>query len=147
MKTMIKKLKRKFIIINLSLITIVLAITFAAIYISTSRQIIQETAISMQKAIGDMFNKEPPKLEIGKERMDDKDGKFRAAISTFSVQLDENNEILEVYKNNAIVVEDTVLKEMIGSCLKSGNTNGVLSKVDFRYLMQKKFSWNKNSFC
>lgn len=34
-------------------------------------------------------------------------------------------------------IQGGLIKEMIGSCLKSGNTNGVLSKVDFRYLMQK----------
>ncbi len=97
---MIKKLKIKFIAINITLVFIVLAIAFVTIYVSTSRQIVQETTSVMQRMLNAKDSMEPPKLEIGGDipEAERKDDRFRAAFSVFAVQLDENHKIIKVFE-------------------------------------------------
>lgn len=132
---MIKKLRRSFILINISLVAVVLIVTFFAIYISTRNQILQGMDNGMQMMLNEPGKGTPSKIKIGEYKPDSRD--FRSAASLFAVQLDQNNQIVHVFESNILSVDEEVLDTMVADCLKSGKTSGIIKSVNFRYLMKE----------
>lgn len=135
---MIKRLKIKLIVINMILVTIVLSITFIAVYLSTSEQISRDTIRLMEKMLDNRENIAPPKeIGGGKPVRNDENAPPPVYIPIFSVQLDTGNNILKIFENNISIVDDTVIENLIAASLKSGRPSGVLHEENLRYIIRK----------
>lgn len=128
---MIPKLKRKFVLINMSLVSVVLIIVFVCIGLFSYEEVKQESFFAMEKAIGRQMDMEPPKMEIGKKI----DNRREPFIPTFSVLLDENQEILSISKEN-VNVTDEFVEEVTQAVLDTDEEIGVFWDSQLRYLVR-----------
>lgn len=128
---MIPKLKRKFVIINMSLVSLVLAIVFISIGLVTYQQAKQESILAMENALDRPMDAEPPKMKIDKKSMDRRE----PFILTFSVILDSDNEIRFISKENVSVTNGFV-EEMTQAVLASSDPVGLFWDSQIRYLVR-----------
>lgn len=133
---MIKKLKKKFILINMILITIVLIITFISILGYTNQQIISDYNNIMRQAIEKDGRNEPPKREIGGMMPMDKNNIPQMPFTTFFVKLDSTNNIIEVIGDDFIIADDSALNEIVKNSIESSKKSGVIKGEDLRFLKQ-----------
>lgn len=138
---MIPKLKRKFVIINMSLVSLVLGIVFISIGLVSYQQVKQESIFAMEKAIGRPVDAEPPKMEIDKRGMDRRD----PFIPTFSVTLDDNNNIQSISKGN-VSVPNSFVEEMTEAVLASSDPVGIFWDSQIRYLVRETPEGTKIAF-
>lgn len=135
---MIQKLKLKFIIINMLLVSIVLIATFLIIGISTYQRLVNESFIALEEIlsmpdIGGMPKRhiEPPKTDRPDEF---KKPMFNNVV--YKVILDPNNKILRTEGN--IEISEDILNLIVQQCIKAKKTTGTISSQDFRYMMKNK---------
>jgi signal transduction histidine kinase len=130
---MIKKLKTKFIVINMVLVSIVLIITFIIIGASTYQRLDRESYLSLEKSFPrqDMLNF--PKKEIGMHP-DDKNPGMNHII--FHVNLNSDNTVANIIEDN-IEISDQVLQEITSACIEKGTPIGTLSSSNLRYMMRQ----------
>lgn len=103
---MIPKLRRKFILIIMSLISSILIIVFAGILFANYNRQANEIQDVLSKTISRDFGSLPPSVNIGDKK--DKGKKPNLMIPIFTVQLDSSNQILYTTKENVNVAEETV---------------------------------------
>lgn len=138
---MISKLKRKFVLINMSLVSVVLIVVFVFIGLFSYEEVKQESFFAMDKALGRQMNMEPPKMEIGKG----KDSRREPFIPTFSVLLDENQAIVSISKEN-VSVTDGFVEEVTKAALTSNKNVGVFWDSQLRYLVRETPEGTKIAF-
>lgn len=127
---MIKKLRRKFILINMTLVSLVLLIVFATISMSNYQRLQSESRDALHRAIEQRKDKPPPKPEIGRlppER------KPLPITPVFSVVLDENNNIVYTTQQN-VSISDDVLTTAVEKALASEYHEGILHDLNLRFL-------------
>ena len=127
---MIKKLRIKFILINMILITIVLAITFTAVYVSTQQRLVRESMSVLQRTIAGDKHDEPTRNEI---RGPEKNPGFMP-IPTFTVSLDAEKNIIEAKGPLFDLSDDEALREVVEICLEQEEDTGVIADANLRYL-------------
>lgn len=127
---MIKKLERKFIIINMALISIVLLVTFAAVYISTQQRLTQMEMSVLQHAIQRSDPSQPKGNSEG--------GPFRerdfVPIPTFTVTLGDDKKIVDSYGALFDLSDKKEVQKIVDSCLAQGRDSGVISDANLRFL-------------
>jgi signal transduction histidine kinase len=142
---MLKKLKIKFVLTNLLLITIVLAVFFSTLYINLTKNIKQESISALESFVI------LPERDMGKQGYNDKpsenkfltpnenDMKFNASGNTsiFCVKLDMSENLISVYnyKENLTSKNKETLENYAKKALKTGKREGVISfeDISFRY--------------
>ncbi len=137
---MIKKLKRKFILINMILISIVLVITFAVVCAVTYDRLRRESYDVMERRVmrelpglpedaEDRYGKKS--MQMGPDRpflmTDAKEG------ATFVVNLEQDGSVKEVIGEN-LVIEDEVLEDIVALCLSQDKERGAVKGMGLRYL-------------
>lgn len=128
---MISKLKRKFIIINMSLVSLVLIIVFIAIAFTSYDRVKSESIFVMERVLSREMTAQPPVLEMGGKRPE----KHGPLIPVFSVLLDQKNSIVRINKENVNVSESFVTK-MTKTVLLSGQDAGVFWQDQLRYMVR-----------
>lgn len=130
---MIRKLKIKFVAINMLLITIVLSITFIAVYVNTNRRIVFENTEIMRRVIEHKENFKFPKREIGAPKSD---GEYKGPppITIFCVELDSENNITNIMGDDIIVSDETVLQKIVTSSLNNKKESGIIYGENLRFL-------------
>lgn len=129
---MLKKLKRKFIIINMLMVGIVILIVFAVVCIHTYTTeknkvvdrleqaiIIRENMVDYLPEIG-TFGK---KSNIGSEYI----------VSAITVQLDGDNQMFSKIEINATMSEEG-LEKAVGTALAAEEDCGIISSMNIMYL-------------
>lgn len=131
---MIRRLKLKFILTNMFLITMVLVIIFGAVYASTRQRLEKESGEMLQRAIMENQAGEFDNREQGRAPSLRKPD-FKP-IPTFTVTLDSSHKIIET--NGALFnLSDTAtLDQLVAFCLSSGQESGIIESEDLRYLKQ-----------
>ena len=127
---MIHKLRRKFILINMILVSLVLLIVFAAICFFSYQRMQMESYDAMRRAIARGPHMAPPITEIGGKGPQ----KRVPMIPIFSVALDENKKIQSIKREN-VAVSDEVAAEATERALASDRMSGVLFDLKLRYLV------------
>ncbi|MEQ8175432.1 MAG: ATP-binding protein [Syntrophomonadaceae bacterium] len=131
---MIGKLKLKFILTNMLLITIVLAIIFGAVYVSTRQRLEKESSTTLQRAIMENKTGEPDKRDQNRPpSLRESDFK---PIPTFTVTLDSDNKIIETNGVLFNLSDTATLDQLVADCLGSGRESGIIEGEDLRYLKQ-----------
>lgn len=126
---MIMKLRRKFILINMTLVSLVLVIVFSSICFFSYQRMKAESYEVMFRAIDSKDVMVPTRLEIG----DKPPHKPGLILPVFSVMLDENGKILTTSKAN-VDVSDEVVTEVTKRVLDSGKQDGILFDMQLRFL-------------
>ncbi len=126
---MIIKLRKKFILINMALVSLVLVIVFSLICFSSYQRMKADSYEVMYKALEDRGDMKPPKLEIG----DKPPHKQAPILPAFSVLVDKNGKILSTTRAN-IDVSDEVIANVTNRVLASGKLEGILYDMRLRFL-------------
>lgn len=141
---MINGLKKKFVFINMALISIILIFTFGAVYISTSNRLAQESNDMLQKTI-------EQENEIYKKQINISDPNTNSPppppqIISFAVQLDKYNNITDVFYNNIHKLDINSLNTLVNSALSSTNLTGLIENEAFRFLKYPNEKGTKIAF-
>ena len=146
---MIRKLRRKFILINMLLVSVVLIIVLAFFVGSTSQRLQQQSRDAMRLALkwedGDLpvrIEIDLPPREPGDTPPDDHGGgldqpgnRQLAMVPVFVVTLDSDGEVASTVLGGNITISDTALEEAVSQVLASGQNEGTLTSPRLRYLM------------
>lgn len=123
---MIKKLQKKFVLINMSLVTAVLIGVVAVSCISGYQNSVAESKRALERAWAS-----PPKFELSDRWFKPPEGNFSWS-PVFGVTLDQSGEIVSVTSNN-VDVSDELVQQAVASALAQGNREGVISDMLLRY--------------
>ena len=120
---MLKKLKRKFLIVTMGLISLVLIVVFASLLISTYTQQISMVNTSLNQALGEGFGMETPKERFGRQ-----DAPVETFMTAISILADEDGNIL-ISNADTVDISDDVLSSAISAAISSGSDSGHLSDL------------------
>ena len=135
---MIRKLKRKFILINMSLVFVVLAVTFGMILFFNYQGLqrdwnnILHMTIKMREEKPEVQRAEQFDVDHAPGRENDKQPFFMSV--SFSVDVEADGKILEMRGNNAEATEE-FLNKVVAEVLSSDSTEGYLRNDNLRYLI------------
>ncbi|WMJ84764.1 histidine kinase dimerization/phospho-acceptor domain-containing protein [Oscillospiraceae bacterium LTW-04] len=125
---MIKKLRKKFMLINMSLVTVVLFAVVAVSCILSYQNSVSESKRTLERAWAP-----PPKFELS-DRWFKPPKEDILLFLVFGVSLDQSGSILSVTAKN-VEVSDELVKQAVKSALSSGSDEGVLG--DLRYRIER----------
>ncbi len=138
---MIGKLKKKFVFINMSLVTLVLLIVFGTILLSNWQR--EQTQIS------DALRRSLERVELQKDdfskfvigdthKMNGGDMPAIPQLAIFSVKVDTDGNITDVFSDTHVSVSEEVAETAVEAVIASGNTEGKLNDLDLQYQLQKQ---------
>ena len=142
---MIRKLRIKFILTNMALVSLVLIVVFAVLMGSTSQRLAGQSLAAMRMSLEWGEDREPPRFEFSpsSETAPGKwenrgGGAFQQVmmIPVFCVSLTEDGQVDAVYAQDSVSVSDQVLEEAVSQALESGAPEGVLNKLGLRYMVE-----------
>ncbi|MGI6173827.1 MAG: sensor histidine kinase [Christensenellales bacterium] len=126
---MIKKLRIKFVIINMSIVLLLLYVMFALVLHLTKANF-ETASIHMMRSIANgPFRQERP-TDRGR------DGK----LPFFVIQLDSNNEPTAINGGNFDLSDEALIDEILEKALSSSDTWGVIPDYNLRYFRADKSS-------
>lgn len=146
--SMIKKLRQKFILTNMLLVSLVLIIVFGVLLGTNYRRLVSQSQTAMRFALD--WKDRPPRLEIGGPRPDntnsgnDEPSKF-SIVPVFSVLLDKDGNA-STLQTNTVTVSDEVLAQAVKEAQSGQDDMGVISSLNLRYLRQTGFSGTRIAF-
>ncbi len=130
---MIKRLRRKFVLVVMALITLVLCIVFAAICASTAEREVGQSERALQSVLDFAREGKPPLrfqiMERATQRGLPPDDVTRAV---FTVTVDENGDMTDYNAMNVDVTEE-IAKDAAALALADGGDRGVIAKYALRY--------------
>ena len=130
---MIRRLKRKFILINMLLISMVLLTVFVLIVLSSLNRMHGQSSTALSMA--GMMTKEdtPPQFSLNSNKNGGRYGAERNNyFASFCVMLDSDGEITDVFSSSIDVTDDAAAKAA-SAALSSGRTDGYLYRLELRY--------------
>lgn len=141
---MLKKLRRKFILINMMLVSLVLLIVFGALLGSTSQRLRGQSVSAMRLALKWAEGMAPPQIEIdlpeGEEPgagRGNPDARQLAMVPVFGVVLDENGNIDSYAPGGNVQVSQEALEQAVEEVQKQGVPEGTITKPShLRYLVE-----------
>ena len=142
---MIRKLRIKFILTNMALVSLVLIVVFAVLMASTSQRLAGQSMAAMRMSLEWGKDRDPPRFEFSpsSEAMPEKwenrgGGEFQQVmmIPVFCVSLTEDGQVDAVYAQDSVSVSDQVLEEAVSQALESGTREGILNRLGLRYLVE-----------
>lgn len=137
---MLRKLKRKFILINMSLVFVVLAVTFGMI-LFTNYKIIQrewDNTLRMTLRMDEEtpFKQPAERFDVAHAPKRSSDTKPLFMSVSFSVDVDSDGKILGMRGNNAEAT-DEFLEQAVSAVMTEGKSEGYLRTYNLRYLVEK----------
>lgn len=141
---MLKKLRRKFILINMSLLSLVLVIVIAAVGLFNYQQLKNESYAVLQRTLNDNGGEMPiHRVEIGGGG--GKPPKSQLMLPAFSVLLNESGQVIAETREN-VDVSDTVIAQMAQRVMASGEEDGVLNDMRLRFLVKTSSEGTRIAF-
>ena len=134
---MIKKLRRKFILINMLIVGVVLLAVFAAVMVTSYQSLRSDINRSLTMAV-DLRDKPGGKPQIGTKPGigGDRDALPAKAVAVYAVLTDESGSILETGQNNASI-DGSVLQQAIALARSADHDEGRLSEVSLYYMRRQ----------
>lgn len=121
---MLKKLRLKFILINMTIVTLMIGAILGLLYISTSRNLERESIQMMQSLAMNPMQMLPPNPDIPKPDV---------RLPYFSVQFSSIGEIMSTSGGFFDLSDDTYLQEVVNAAQESSLQSGVLKDYHLRY--------------
>lgn len=138
---MIKKLRKKFVIINMSLVSLVLIIVFGVICFSNYNRLQNDNYNAMSKAVEDNGGGSRSKLELGGSHRQE----TRPVTPVFCVLLDDSGNVASTSGEN-VEMSEKVLAQAVKQVLASDEDKGKLSSLGVLYLKVKTPEGTKIAF-
>lgn len=137
---MIKKLRYKFILINLLLVGLILLVVFSIFVASNAHQLAGQSYASMRLALQWHDNARPPRFEIGTppttSTQQNRDGKQFTFIPVFAVTVSSDGST-EVNDGGQVEVSAAVAAQAAEEALATGSREGVLPSLQLRFLVEQ----------
>ena len=136
---MIRKLRRKFILINLLLVGIVLTVVFALLVASNARRLSDQSETAMRMALN-WQDGENPRFEIGgppPDRTMPEDGKRFSMVPVFVVTV-EDGAVTDINDGGQVEVSEETAEQAAELALAAGTDRGVLPSLRLRFLAEQK---------
>lgn len=145
---MIEKLKRKFILVNMSLVSLVLMIVFIGISAFSFQRFAEDSISAMDRVIDFREGMKPPVTELGKNMDNSPIKKRMPLVPVFAVTLKNDGTIGQVIRENVSVTEDLLAEavtrtiaqndglETLQSMDPREKINGVFWDLNLRYMVQ-----------
>lgn len=130
---MIQRLRIKFIVINMALVGLVLAIVFSAICISNYQQKKTESLLAMRVVLERTIDMPPQKFVIGREKPMEETGHFFFPV--VGVTVNREGEILKTDEGQVDVDEQTV-RTVVEEALEKGSLEGIVHSLNLRYMIR-----------
>lgn len=130
---MIGRLRKKFVLINMLLVSAVLLAVLAVATVSSYRQLEGESIAAMRQALGRGKGEAPPSLEIHPGRRPDRPF---LAVPVFWVQTDRTGAVTAVFGQDVSISEQT-LADITAQALAGKKNIGLLRGYDLRYLAER----------
>lgn len=128
---MLKKLRRKFIAINMILVSLVLIIVFASLVFSTAKQLEQDAFTALEIALRWERPDDPRPFTFGLPPQNS-EGRSRL-IPVFCVTVSPEGDLDTLTLGNGANVSDEVLKQAVEEALASGEERGILEEMGLRF--------------
>lgn len=122
---MLKKLRLKFILINMTIVTIMLGIIFGLLYYSTSRNLERESIRMIESIAMNPRQFGPPNM-----RRDD------VRLPYFSVMIDRNKELTEIGGGFFDLSDPDFLNELLQAAFNMHTEAGVLKEYNLRFSLK-----------
>ena len=142
---MIHKLRTKFILTNMALVSLVLIIVFAVLMGSTSQRLAGQSLNAMRMALEWRGDRDLPRFEFSSpgesaperwEAPDQRDSRQVMMVPVFCVSLTENGQLDSLYAPASVTVSNEVLVQAVDQALSSGQREGFLPDLGLRYLVE-----------
>lgn len=136
---MIQKLRRKFILVNMLLVSLVLLAVFAVLLGTTYQQLKDESNGAMRLAL-ERPDGDVPRFQFGSPPPDQqplhKESRKFAMIPVVTATLDGESGLSEIKNGDNVAVSEEILEQAVSEALSSGRPSGVLNKLGLRYLLE-----------
>lgn len=136
---MIRKLRRKFILINLLLVGLVLTVVFALLVGSNAQRLRDQSEAAMRLALN-WKEGENPRFEIGgppPDRTPQQDGGRFSMVPVFVVTV-EDGVVTHINDGGQVDVSDETAEQAAKLALDSDAERGVLPSLRLRFLMEQQ---------
>lgn len=149
---MIKKLRRKFVIINMSLVAVILCVVLGMFCFTRVHAFRAESEIAMRQMLDSPRSKEPPENDT-KPHSPSLDfgpgGRNPAFNSTpvFLVTLDENNEITDTNSSGSYTVTDNAFRSCRKCRICCFRRSGVSFRSEAAFYQAEYTGRHKNRLC
>lgn len=120
---MLKRLRLKFVVINMAIVTIMLAVIFSLMYASTSRNMERESLRMMEAAA-----RNPRQTAMPDKPREDMQLPF------FSIQLDRDGNTVSVAEGSFDLSDEALRDGLIEKALSGSGQSGVLKEYNLRWL-------------
>lgn len=128
---MIRSLRKKFILINMLLVAVVLTVVFSAQCVSKYQQLQDESVRALEMMLSRNIDQKPPRFEVGQQRPHD----FIKKVM-FVAEIDGNGVIRLLWADD-ISVSDEWLSLITEEILLSEKEQGVLNAENLRYKVRQ----------
>ncbi|NCB63873.1 MAG: two-component sensor histidine kinase [Clostridia bacterium] len=135
---MIRNLRRKFILTNMLLVSLVLVIVFAVLVGSNYQKLSFQTEASLRSALMWRDDNPPPRLEIGVPEPDRErrgDGPHNFFIPVFTVTLDETGAVADYNGGNNVEISDETVDQLVAA-VQDQDDSGTVPGMSLRYLRE-----------
>jgi signal transduction histidine kinase len=132
---MISKLRKQFILINMSCVTVIMAIVLTAFCTASYHQACGDTVSSLQSMLDSSFRAEPPDAKdnnIPRRKPDDKSSP-QARTPMFGVMIENGGEAALVKAEN-ITVDDELMDAAVKYVQTRDDEEGIISELNLRYM-------------
>ena len=130
---MLKKLRRRFVLVSRSLITLVLLLVFFSLLFFNNRQLVNSADMALERTLkfSGERNDRIPELGLPGPREPGFD------VWTFCVLLDDEDQAEEVVSQADIFISEDLLADAVKQALARGDERGTLSLYGLRYLIRR----------
>lgn len=129
---MIRTLRRKFVLINMALVSVVLAVMLGGLLFSTVRTAQNETMDALRRGVALW---EPGRIKIVPGGPRREPGLQNSPTAVFWVLVDDSGDIVQS-DTSQVDIEDATLAQVTAAVLTAGRESGTLADPALRYLCQ-----------
>lgn len=130
---MIKKLRRKFVLSNMLLVSLALLVVFIAVCAVYHQVLRGETEQALRQAISMRIGDEKRKPLIGKPMGD---GRTVEHVPAFTVLLDAEGGVQQILGREDVSITDQTIQSAVTQAQQSEGAEGLLADMTLRYLKQ-----------
>lgn len=137
---MIKRLRRKFILINLLLVGLVLAVVFILFVGANARRLAGQSDAALRLALSWQDGEGPPRFEIGGPPPEERepDGAHRFSLIPVFVVTVKDGAITGLNDGGQVDVSEETAAEAVKQAQSSGASQGVLRELRLRFLVERR---------
>lgn len=129
---MLKRLRMKFVFINMTIVTMMLCIILGLVYQFTKGYLETENLSMMENIASHPYTLDSP-YDPGED----------IRLPYFMIQINENGELTTTNSGNFDLSNDTLLKELVNKIMSSSSNIGVIEEYNLRYYHESSISTQK----